>query len=320
MSDKSKEIMTQEDIDAYISSVRAGEQQEKAQDQPLSQHAGAEKMEDEPAEVGDAGLISQDDIDAMIGLSHQGVGDNVPAVEQAPDPVPVQAEFTGSVSQSDIDALLNMSQQVGEDNGNSSVHRKIGAVLQEDIDALLNQQQTEQGKYRAGINDIDPGSNVQAQNKANEDGGKKVWEKLDQNILSQEEIDALMSGFLKVESESSSAIEAEAACVGHSENIPDRVDDSSIINRNEYEERLRRREEYIIGRKQKAAAMIQKILRSEDVRINSIMAIKGKIVNENLFARYEIIRSDRTKMIVSMSDNAIKEYRQMHPDYFIYRN
>lgn len=224
------------------------------------------------------------------------------------------------MTQEDIDALLNMSQQVGEDNGKSLVHRKTGVVLQEDIDALLNQQQTEQGKDRAGINDIDPGSNVQPQNKANEDGGKKVWEKLDQNILSQEEIDALISGFAKVESESSSAIESEAACVWHAENIPDRADNTTVINRNEYEERLRRREEYIIGRKQKAAVMIQEILRSEEARINSIIAIKVKIVNESLFARYEIIRSDRTKMIVSMSDNAIKEYRQMHPDYFIYRS
>jgi hypothetical protein len=224
------------------------------------------------------------------------------------------------MSQEDIDALINLSQQVGEGNGKSSVHRKTGAVLQKDIDSMLNQQQSAQGKEMAGINDLDPGSNVQLQNKANEDGGKKVWETLDQNILSQEEIDALLSGFAKAESASYSAIATEAVCIGQAKDIPDRADDSSVINRNEYEERLRRREEYIIGRKQKAAAMIQEVLRSEEGRIRSIMAIKGRIVNQNLFARYEIIRSDRTKMIVSMSDNAIKEYRQMHPDYFIYRS
>ncbi|SPD76133.1 hypothetical protein PITCH_A840019 [uncultured Desulfobacterium sp.] len=307
MSDEPKEIMSQEDIDAYLSSVSENNNPVQGQDSPLPQHAGADDK-----------LISQDDIDALISLSRQVDVDSPPQAEQGKEQVQEESE-TEAFFKNDIDALIRHGQQSDEYKTHNSEQRETGAALQEHIDALLNQHQAEKGSVVSGSNVLDPDSGVQPHKNANAGKDKEVWETLDQNILSQEEIDALLKGFAKPESEL--CIEGESEVASSVEHSDFHVNSDNIfINENRYEDRIRQREEAIIKKKQKAAAIIQELLKSEEARINSIMALKGMTVNEDLFARYEIIRPDRTKVIVSMSDNTIMEYRQIHPDCCVYRS
>ena len=79
------------------------------------------------------------------------------------------------------------------------------------------------------------------------------------------------------------------------------------------------KEENILREKKRAAALILELLRTEEKRISYIMAAKAKMVNEDLYARYEITRSDRSKIIVSMSEKTAEEYRLMHPGCCMYR-
>jgi len=96
-------------------------------------------------------------------------------------------------------------------------------------------------------------------------------------------------------------------------------DDIIAVLRQNHLERQRKKEESILQEKKRAAALIRELLRMEEKRISCIMAAKDKMVNEDLYARYEITRSDRTKIIVSMSEKTADEYRLVHPGCCMYR-
>jgi hypothetical protein len=99
----------------------------------------------------------------------------------------------------------------------------------------------------------------------------------------------------------------------------DAVDDVTVISKQKHLKEQREKEENIFWEKKRAAALIIELLRMEEKRIHCIMAAKDKMVNEDLYARYEITRSDRTKIIVSMSEKTAEEYLLMHPGCCMYR-
>ncbi len=78
-------------------------------------------------------------------------------------------------------------------------------------------------------------------------------------------------------------------------------------------ERQRHKEEVTIRNKKRAYKLIKELLQLEEERINRMLAKKQKMVNDDLFARYEITGPNRTKIAVSMSEKTLEKYRSMYP-------
>jgi|GEM_PF-3093818 len=208
--------------------------------------------------------------------------------EQGTQGPPNDQKGSGAVSQDDIDAMIARQREQGKEAPGE-------AVLQQKLDRIFAQQQFE----------------------APADEKKGVRHGLDQDIMSQDEIDALLSGF---NGEGSAQAHGVGTAITHQEKEhPGPVDDITVISRQNHLERQRKKEEAILQEKKRAAARIKELLRMEEKRISCIMAAKNKMVNENLYARYEITRSDRTKIIVSMSEKTADEYRLVHPGCCMYR-
>lgn len=208
--------------------------------------------------------------------------------EQGTQGPPNDQKGSGAASQDDIDAMIARQREQDQEAPGE-------AVLQQKLDGIFAQQQFE----------------------APADEKKGVWDGLDQDIMSQDEIDVLLSGF---NGEGSAQAHGVDTAITHQEKEhPGPVDDITVISRQNHLERQRKKEENILQEKKRAAALISELLRMEERRISCIMAAKDKMVNEDLYARYEITRSDRTKIIVSMSEKTAEEYRLVHPGCCMYR-
>jgi hypothetical protein len=307
--DEPKEIMTQEEIDAYIASVRAKEG-DKNLEKETQQQTITRKSEDMPSDVDNTGAASQGDIDAMIAQQQQ---------EQKPHASQEEQSGSEGLSQGDIDALIAQQQQEQATQATPVEQRTSGGALQSDIDSMI----IEQPEQKPG----DSGEHLlqheldnifaQHQSESTSDGKKDVWENLNHDILSQDEINALLSGFVGGGSAPSGNIDYSTDHQGKKH--PGSVDDITIISRQKHIESQRKKEENIILKKRKASALIRKLLQMEEERISRAVTMKDKMVNGDLYARYEITRSDKTKMIVSMSKKTAEDYRLIHPGSCIYR-
>lgn len=198
------------------------------------------------------------------------------------------------------------------------------AMSQEEINAYITRMKANEEKQRQPILEkredmlttADSTGEV-SQNDTDVFKRRDVWENMDHEILSQDEIDALLSGF---NGEGSTPVgESDFVTAPQKRDHPGPMDDLTIISKQKHIERQRKREENIILKKREASVLIRKLLQAEEERIMHTLAWKDKMINKDLYARYEITRSDRTKMIVSMSKKAAEEYRSIHPEYCIYK-
>ncbi len=138
------------------------------------------------------------------------------------------------------------------------------------------------------------------------------------NILSQDEISALLAPFRDEETVGETAADTiagrdETPCPESMRKHVWRHFNPCITgSQPEKEKRL-------IREKKRAAALIRNLLRMEEKRIRQTAAVKSGLTDGNLYARYEIICADRTRMTVSMSKEAAARYRLEHPGDCIYR-
>ena len=144
-------------------------------------------------------------------------------------------------------------------------------------------------------------------------------EPLGHNLLSQEEINALLTGMKESEHHATPVSDMDTVIARQESALPGSVDDVTKFSKKKHEERQRQKEENIIRKKRRASALIREILRMEEARISSIMLKKEKKINEDLYGRYEITNAGRTKMVVSMSERTVVEYRSTHPGCCIYK-
>jgi len=369
-----KEIMSQEEIDAYIASVRAKEEKEQQTVPEIngpkenSNTSGAVSQDDiddlvsqqhepeAPALRKDSGAVSQKDIDNLISQQQvdetqseaekfeedrsQDNNDSTPTQQQEQkQEASAEAETSGDVSQDDIDALLE--QQQGQEQEPPAETETSGDASQDDIDALLEQQQEPEQEPPAEAeasgevsqDDIDalltqqqeqvqegpkPNLSQDEVDALSSDQGSGItganndsWEELGSDILSQDEINALLSGLSEPEDSPASNLDTGIAEQG--KEFSDSVNDIDVSTREEHIERQKKKEERIIQNKSRAAAMIRELLRMEKKRINLVQVRKNKMINDDLYSRYEITRADRSKITVSISDKTAAQYHSSHP-------
>ena len=233
--------------------------------------------------------VESDDRDNIEEMS-QGAVNNMSAQQQKPETkeLPIDGKGSGAVSQSNIDAMIAQHQEQ-EQKGSEEV------ILQRELDGVFSQKQSE-GPM---------------------DERKGVWAGLDQNILSQNEIDALLSGF---DEEGPSPQHSRDNAIARGENEqPAQGNDMSVNSRQNHLERQRKKEAQILRDKERATTLIRELLRIEEKRISYTIATKNKMVNKDLFARFEITRQDMTRITVSMSEKTVDEYRLNHPGCCICR-
>ncbi len=237
---------------------------------------------DEPKEI-----MSQEEIDAYfnsVKVKDEGRIKNSQAMQQE-DPLPRESERsqneTPGLSQDDIDALLSRAQTPPDPSG-EDFSQNIEAPSEEPVSDSIN-----------------------------------AWDELDHNILSQQEIDALLSGFDHVSASGNRDVAGSET--GTKEDHPEFLDDTSSIAGNNLVERLKHREDHIIRKKLRASDLLRELLKVEESRIRNIRAKKDELVNSDLYARYEITRPDRTKLVVSMSERTAKDYISMNPGSCMHR-
>ena len=282
MTDDTKEIMSQEEIDTYIASVTANEEKELQK-----QAAGVEKNE--------SGALSQNNIDALFKQQPE---------EKASLGV---RQNSGAVSQSEIDEMVTRELQ------EQSPH-----VEQSDFDVRIAQQQKEIQGTQAQDRRQDGTDTALVQDQSELSQGKgDVWEDLGGNILSQDEIKALLSGLNEPDGAPARLI--DTASEGQEKGGPDPVKDNPLISTKSSIERQKEKEEKIIQKKIRASAMIRDLLKMEKARIANLQTRKDKMVNEDLYARYEITRADRSKITVSMSEKTAEQYHSFHPGCTMYK-
>lgn len=141
--------------------------------------------------------------------------------------------------------------------------------------------------------------------------GEDILAGLDQDLLSQEEINALLSGF--DEEEPAPIHGMDTIFVQQEIEQPFPVNDINSISKQKHLEIQRKKEEQILLEKKRATALIRELLRMEEKRIRQTRETKDKRINEDLYARYEITCVDMTKTTVSMSEKTAEEYRLIHP-------
>jgi len=278
--------VSQDDIDAMTA-----QQQEHESETPQPEEGGS-------------GAVSQGDIDALIARQQESLQSE-------------QGE-TGTLSQGDIDALI-ARQQEQDAQASLSDQNDFGTVSQDDIDALTTREPM-QGQENSAEEILQQELDTifaQRQSEAAVDETQDVWEELDHDILSQDEIDALLNGFHEEYPPAASSV--DTAVAEQKIEPAGLVDDITVISRRNHIERQRRKEENFIREKQRASALIRELLRMEEKRVSSTLAKKDELVSDDLYARYEITRADRTKLIVSMSEKTAEEYMQVHPGCYIYR-
>ena len=293
MPDDSKEIMSQEEIDAYIASVMANEEKglQKQAAAPEKQPLPEESEENAP------GALAQNDIDALFN--------------QQPEEEASQGlrQNSGAVSQSEIDDMVTQELPEPSPHADQSDSEKIS---RSDFDVRIAQQQIEGQEMQAQ----DPCQNgtdtvlVQEQSKLSQGNGE-VWEDLGSNILSQDEINALLSGLDGPEE--TPACPMDPVSEGQKKRGPDPFKDIPLISAKSSVERQKEKEKKIIQKKIRASAMIRELLKTERARIANLQTRKDKMVNQDLYARYEITRADRSKMTVSMSEKTAAQYHSSHP-------
>ena len=290
MSDDTKEIMSQEEINAYIASVTANEEKELQK-----QAAGPEKNE--------SGALSQNDIDALFKQQPE---------EKASLGV---RQNSGAVSQSEIDEMVTQELQEPLPHTEQS---DSGVISQSDFDERIDQQQKEIQGAQAQDRRQDGTDTTLIQDQSELSQGKgDVWEDLGGNILSQDEINALLSGLNEPAGAPARLIDTVSE--SREKGGPDPVKDTPLISTKSSIERQKEKEEKIIQKKIRASAMIRELLKMEKARIANLQTRKDKMVNEDLYARYEITRSDRSKITVSMSEKTAEQYHSSHPDYTMYK-
>ncbi len=279
--DEPKEIMTQEEIDAYIASVRAKEAKEEQEREAVRQQASSTPSEDPIDPPKDDIQVSQGDIDAMIAQQQQS-----PPPEQKPS---VEAESAENISQAEIDSLI-----AGEPQPTPSAPKASAAVSQSDIDKMIAQKRTTPFAER----------------------GKNVWAELNQDLLSQEEIDALMSGFVQNDTRPSHEPDDVIDLVAETSEPPD----SPVVTPPKHHIEIREeREEGYLQKKRQAFSLLKELMKSEEDRIRILEEKKQRMKNDKLYRRYEISRADRTVMVVSMSENNAEQYRMSHPGCCMHR-
>ncbi len=275
-SDSSKEpqeIMTQEEIDAYIASVRAKEEKEN-QAQATDPSQASESPENQAPQTTD------------------------------------QAD-SSEIAQHEIDALLAQEQPASVPASLEQPEKDSAAVSQKDIDALIAQEQV---KDRFNLKNNGPAAPSDDKTPDQKPGPlqdeKAAWAELNHDILSQEEINALLSSFKHGDQDQDMVVDdlngKEEIGGSDSEEIIDVPPPKNHI------ERLAEKEENYYNRKKSATALLKALMQAEEERIRLLEAKKEKMINEDLFRRYEICRGDRTKVVVSISQNNAERYRSTH--------
>jgi len=284
MSNDTKDTLSQEEINAYMASGTTNEEEG-----PQIQAAVPEDHE--------SGSLSQNDIDAL--LKQQPEEKASPGVRQ----------HSGAVSQNEIDKLVEQElqeQTPHADQGDSS------EISPESLDVGTPQEQ----KKADGTEAKDPGQNesdngpVPEQSKPSQTN-EDVWEDLGGDILSQEEITALLTGMN--EAEGKPAWHAGTVSEGQGTGVPDPIQNIPPVSQKSSPEIQKEKEDHIIQKKMRASAMIRGLLKTERARLATLQTRKNKMVNEELYARYEITRADRSKITVSMSEKTARQYHSSHP-------
>ena len=284
MSSDTKDTLSQEEIDAYVASGTTHEEEG-----PQTRAATPEDNE--------SGGLSQNDIDAL--LKQQPEEKASPAVRQ----------HSGAASQNEIDELV--AQGLRE----QATHAEQGdspETSPDDCDVGTTQRQKEDSRAEAqdsGQNDSDSGL-IQEQRESSQANGN-VWEDLDGDILSQEEITALLTGMN--EAEGNPAWHTGTVSEGQGIGVPGPAQNISPVSTKSSLEIQKEKENHIIQKKKRASAMIRGLLKTERARLATLQTRKNKMVNEELYARYEITRADRSKITVSMSEKTARQYHSSHP-------
>ena len=290
MSDNTKNRMSQEEIDAYISSATSNEEEGLH-----NQAAVPEKNE--------SGGLSQNDIDALV--------------KQQPEEKASSAikHNSGTASQSEIDELV--VQELQKQSPHTEQHDS-DEIPPDDCDVRTSQQQKEANHTQAQDSCQNGSDSVLIQEQSGTPQGQgHVWENLGGDILSQDEITALLSGMN--EAEGTPACCTGTVNKGQEKRGPDPVQDIPLISTKSSIEIQKEKEDLIIQKKIRASAMIRELLKTEKSRLANLQTRKNQMINEDLYARYEITRADRSKITVSMSEKTAHQYHSSHPGCTLYK-
>jgi flagellar motor switch protein FliM len=288
--DNVKATLSQEEIDASIASVNANGEKERQEEETLRQQpadAQPAKSDDRPLPPNDDLTVSQSDIDTLI-REKQDSGPPVPEAEK---------EESAAVSQDDIDALITSQQE-----SNSNANDFSGELSQKEIDDLLSGQRDAEP--------VNSDDNMLHQTDEASIGGKNdAWLELNQDILSKEEINALLSGFEENKPDSGHQM-GGSQCLGS---------EGEAVAPKDHVARLVEKEENFFQKKKSARDLLKDLIQVEKKRIRKLEARKAKMVNDDLYRRFEINRADRTKIVVSMSEKNANRYTSSRPGVCTHR-
>lgn len=359
MAGDPKEIMSQEEIDAYIASVRTKEEKEQLEQKETQQQTASENFEkkassDTPSDNLEEGM-PQEEIDAHIASmktkeemeqTEAGITQPQTTPKDAEHDAPAKQKESDPVTQGHVESYGSQPQQPKKPVS-QGLRQNSGAVSQNDIDAMITRElhekpspaeQNDSGEVSQS--DLDVMIAQQSQDQTQNDQEKKFlkneadtvfvqqepeitdvetddWEKLGNNILSQSEINALLIGLNEPGDAPASSINGVTEEPSGENPYP--AKDTNLVSRQDTRKWQKKKEEKIIQKKIKASAMIRELLRAEKERIHNLQTRKDNMVNEDLYARYEITLADRSKITVSMSEETAEQYHASHPGCSMYK-
>lgn len=284
MPDDTTEKMTQEGIDDYIASAVSKEEDQHTQ--------AADQGKSKP------GSLSQNNIDTWV--KQQPEQKASPGIRQN----------SGAASQSEIDELVahELQEQLphADQTDSEEISQSDDPVKKPHREEELNSIQSQELCRNNDDTFFDPEQKESSQSDGN------IWEDMGSDILSQDEINALLTGMNELDGVS--ACPTGIVSEGQEIEDSDQPHGNSPGSRKSAIEIQKEKEEKIINKKLRASAMIRGLLKKEEERLADLETRKEKMVNTELYARYEITRADRSKITVSMSKKTAEQYCFSHPD------